>query len=156
MATRIVNGIEELRTIVGQEIGLSDWLLVDQQRITQFAETTEDRQWIHLDAERAAVESPYRSTIAHGFLTLSLLSELSREAVDIQGDFKMRINYGLNRVRFPAPVLAGSRLRGRFALVSVDDFEGDGGVQVVWNVVVEVEGGAKPALVAEWVTRLYV
>lgn len=154
MATRIVKGIEELRTLAGQEIGLSDWLLVDQHRIAQFAETTEDRQWIHLDAERAAVESPYRSTIAHGFLTLSLLSELSREAVDIQGDFKMRINYGLNRVRFPAPIPAGSRVRGRFTLASVDDFKG-GGVQVVWNVVVEVEGGVKPALVAEWVTRIY-
>ena len=155
MATRIVKGIEELRTLAGQEIGESDWLLVDQQRIAQFAETTEDRQWIHLDAGRAAVESPYRSTIAHGFLTLSLLSELSREAVDIQGDYKMRINYGLNRVRFPAPVPAGSRLRGRFTLASVDDFDGGSGVQVVWNVLVEVEGGVKPALVAEWVTRLY-
>ncbi len=154
MATRIVNGIEELRKLVGQEIGLSDWFPIDQQRITSFAEVTEDRQWIHLDSERAAVESPYRSTIANGFLTLSLLSQFSREAVDIRGDFRMRINYGLNRVRFPAPVLVGSRLRGRFTLTSVDDFEG--GVQVVWNAIVEVEGGGKPALAAEWVTRLYV
>ena len=154
MPSRIVNGIEELRTLVGQEIGLSDWFLVDQQRIAQFAETTEDRQWIHLDSQRASRESPYQSTIAHGFLTLSLLSEFSREAIDIRGDFKMRINYGLNRVRFPAPVPAGARIRGRFALAAVEDFEG--GVQVVWTVIVEVEGGAKPALAAEWVTRLYV
>ena len=154
MPSRIVNGIEELRTLVGQEIGLSDWFLVDQQRIAQFAETTEDRQWIHLDSQRASRESPYQSTIAHGFLTLSLLSEFSREAIDIRGDFKMRINYGLNRVRFPAPVPAGARIRGRFALAAVEDFEG--GVQVVWTVIVEVEGGSKPALAAEWVTRLYV
>ena len=154
MPSRIVNGIEELRTLVGHEIGLSDWFLVDQQRIAQFAETTEDRQWIHLDSDRASRESPYQSTIAHGFLTLSLLSEFSREAIDIRGDFKMRINYGLNRVRFPAPVPAGARIRGRFALAAVEDFEG--GVQVVWTVIVEVEGGAKPALAAEWVTRLYV
>ena len=151
--SRIVNGIEELRSLTGQEIGLSDWFLVDQQRITQFAETTEDRQWIHLDAERAGVESPYGSTIAHGFLTLSMLSEFSRQAVDIRGDFKMRINYGLNRVRFPAPVPVDSRIRGRFVLAKVEDFPG--GVQVVWNVTVEVEGGVKPALVAEWVTRIY-
>ena len=154
MPSRIVNGIEELRTLVGHEIGLSDWFLVDQQRIAQFAETTEDRQWIHLDSDRASHESPYQSTIAHGFLTLSLLSEFSREAIDIRGDFKMRINYGLNRVRFPAPVPAGARIRGRFTLAAVEDFEG--GVQVVWTVIVEVEGGAKPALAAEWVTRLYV
>lgn len=154
MANRIVNGIEELRTLVGQEIGVSDWFLLDQQRIAQFAEATVDRQWIHLDAERARTESPYHSTIAHGFLTLSLLSEFSRDAIDIRGDFKMRINYGLNRVRFPAPVPAGSRIRGRFTLNAVEDVEG--GVQVVWNAIVEVEGGTKPALAAEWVTRLYV
>jgi acyl dehydratase len=127
---------------------------VDQERIAQFAETTGDRQWIHLDSARARTESPYRSTIAHGFLTLSMLSELSREAIDIRGEFKMRINYGLNRVRFPAPVPAGARVRGHFTLASVEDFEG--GSQVTWTVIVEVEGGAKPALAAEWVTRLYI
>jgi acyl dehydratase len=153
MPARAIDGLGELRTLVGQEIGQSGWFMVDQHRIAQFAETTEDRQWIHLDAERAEAESPYHSTIAHGFLTLSLLSEFSREAVDIRGDFKMRINYGLNRVRFPAPVPAGSRIRGRFTLAAVEDFEG--GSQVVWNVVVEVEGGSKPALAAEWVTRIY-
>jgi acyl dehydratase len=150
----IINGTAELRTLVGREIGVSDWFVMDQQRIAQFAEATEDRQWIHLDAERAHEESPYHSTIAHGFLTLSLLSEFSRAAIDIRGDFKMRINYGLNRVRFPAPVPAGSRIRGRFTLNAVEDFEG--GVQVVWNAMVEVQGGAKPAVAAEWVTRLYI
>ena len=153
MPARVVNGIDELKTLVNQEIGVSDWFQVAQERIAEFAEATEDRQWIHLDAERARAESPYRSTIAHGFLTLSLLSEFSREAVDIRGEFKMRINYGLNRVRFPAPVPAGSRIRGRFTLAAVEDF--DGGAQVTWAVIVEVEGGSKPALAAEWVTRLY-
>ena len=153
MPARVVNGIDELKTLVSQEIGVSDWFQVAQERIAEFAEATEDRQWIHLDAERARAESPYRSTIAHGFLTLSLLSEFSREAVDIRGEFKMRINYGLNRVRFPAPVPAGSRIRGRFTLAAVEDF--DGGAQVTWAVIVEVEGGGKPALAAEWVTRLY-
>lgn len=154
MPTRVVDGIAELRTLVGQEVGTSDWFTIGQERIAQFAQVTEDRQWIHLDQARAAAESPYRSTIAHGFLTLSMLSEFSREAVDIRGDFKMRINYGLNRVRFPAAVPAGARVRGRFVLVAVEDVEG--GVQVVWGVTVEVEGGgAKPALAAEWVTRIY-
>ena len=154
MPARVVNGIDELKTLMNQEIGLSDWFQVAQERIAEFAEATEDRQWIHLDTDRARGESPYQSTIAHGFLTLSMLSEFSREAVDIRGEFKMRINYGLNRVRFPAPVPAGSRIRGRFTLAAVEDF--DGGAQVTWAVIVEVEGGSKPALAAEWVTRLYV
>jgi acyl dehydratase len=153
MPARIIQDLEELRSLVGQEVGQSEWFGVDQERIAEFADATEDRQWIHLDGERAKAESPYRSTIAHGFLTLSLLSEFSRAAIDIRGEFKMRINYGLNRVRFPAPVPAGSRIRGRFTLASVEDF--DGGVQVVWNALVEVEGSAKPALAAEWLTRLY-
>lgn len=153
MATRVVNGIDELRSLVGSEVGVSDWIAMTQDRITGFAEITEDRQWIHVDAERARRESPYGSTIAHGFLTLSLLSEMSRDAVEIRGDFKMRINYGINRLRFPAPVLAGSRVRGRFRLSSVEDVAG--GVQVIWDCRVEVEGREKPALAAEWVTRIY-
>lgn len=153
MAARVIEGIDELRTLVGQEVGVSEWFTMGQDRIGAFADTTEDRQWIHLDRDRALRESPYRSTIAHGFLTLSMLSEFSREAVDIRGEFKMRINYGLNRVRFPAPVPSGARIRGKFTLAAVEDF--DGGVQVVWNAVVEVEGGTKPAVAAEWLTRLY-
>jgi acyl dehydratase len=153
MPSRIISGLAELRTLVGQEVGQSEWYQIDQARITKFAETTNDHQWIHLDAARARTESPYFSTIAHGFLTLSMLSEFSRDAVDIQGEFKMRINYGLNRVRFPAPVPAGARVRGRFTLAAVEDF--DGGAQVVWTVIVEVENGAKPAVAAEWLTRLY-
>lgn len=154
MPTRVVNGIAELKTLVGQEVGLSEWFRMGQERIAQFAETTEDRQWIHLDEARAKAESPYHGTIAHGFLTLAMLSEFSREAVEIRGDFKMRINYGLNRVRFPAAVPAGARVRGRFVLMAVEDVEG--GVQVVWGVTVEVEGrGTKPAVAAEWVVRIY-
>ena len=153
MAARVIEGIDELRTLVGQEVGVSEWFTMGQDRIGAFPDTTEDRQWIHLDRDRALRESPYRSTIAHGFLTLSMLSEFSREAVDIRGEFKMRINYGLNRVRFPAPVPSGARIRGKFTLAAVEDF--DGGVQVVWNAVVEVEGGTKPAVAAEWLTRLY-
>ncbi len=150
---RVVNGIDELRTLVGQEVGVSEWMTMEQARISAFAETTEDRQWIHLDTARARTQSPYGATIAHGFLTLSMLSEFSREAVEVRGDYRLRINYGLNRVRFPAPVPSGARVRGRFALAAVKDF--DGGVEVTWTATVDVEGGAKPALVAEWVTRLY-
>jgi acyl dehydratase len=153
MPARIIAGIEELRTLAGKEVGVSDWFLLSQERIDRFAEITVDSQWIHVDAARARTESPYGTTIAHGFLTLSLLSEFSRQAVDLRGGFKMRINYGINRLRFPAPVPSGSRIRGRFALKEVSDIEG--GVQVVWDCTVEVEGGVKPAVAAEWVTRIY-
>jgi acyl dehydratase len=145
--------IEQLRSSIGQEAGASDWLTVDQAMIDAFANITGDRQWIHTDSERAKTESRYGRTIAHGFLTLSLLSRLSREAVQVQGEFGMRINYGLNRVRFPAPVPVGSRIRARFKVQSVDDIEG--GHQIVWLATVEVEGSEKPALVAEWLVRLY-
>ncbi|MFN7923191.1 MAG: MaoC family dehydratase [Bryobacteraceae bacterium] len=153
MARRIIEGIAELKTLIGAEAGVTEWLTITQDRISQFADVTGDHQWIHIDATRAAVESPYKTTIAHGFLTLSLLSDFSHQAVDVRGEFSRRINYGLNRVRFPAPVPAGSRIRGRFGVHSVEDIEG--GVQVIWNATIEVEGGAKPALAAEWITRLY-
>ena len=140
--------------LVGREVAVSDWFEVTQERIDGFAAVTEDRQWIHIDAERARAESPYGAAIAHGFLTLALLSHLSREAVEVQGEFSRRINYGLNRVRFPAAVVAGARVRGRFVVAGVEEVEG--GVQVVWGATVEIEGGGKPACVAEWVTRMYV
>jgi acyl dehydratase len=148
----IVESIEALRALTGQEVAVSDWIVVDQARIDAFAEVTGDRQWIHVDAERARRESPYGRTIAHGFLTLSLLSALSR-AVEIGGEFSRRINYGLNRVRFPAPVRAGARVRGRFAVQAVEDVPE--GVQVTWAAAVEVEGESKPAVAAEWVIRMY-
>jgi acyl dehydratase len=153
MPPRIIESIGELKSLIGQEVGVSDWFEVTQSRINAFAETTGDHQWIHVDPERAKTDSPFGTTIAHGFLTLSLLSPLSVQAVTVSGDFKMGINYGLNRVRFPAPVPSGARLRARFALQSVEDITG--GVQITWGVTVEVEGAQKPSLVAEWLVRAY-
>ena len=139
--------------MTGEKVAVGNWFTVEQARIDAFADATGDHQWIHQDVERAKTESPFGRTIAHGFLTLSLLSSLSRECFEIRGDFKLRLNYGLNRVRFPAPVLAGARIRPHFTLQSLEAF--DQGYQAVWIVVMEVEGGAKPALYAEWVVRLY-
>jgi acyl dehydratase len=150
---RIIETVEELQSLVGHEVEVGDWFPVEQSRIDAFADVTGDHQWIHQDVERARKESPFGGTIAHGFLTLSMLSRLSHDCFEIRGDFKMRINYGLNRVRFPAPVPAGSRIRPRFTLQSLDEF--DEGYQAVWVVSIEVEGGRKPALYAEWVVRLY-
>jgi acyl dehydratase len=150
---RTIETIEELHSLIGQEVAVGDWFTVDQSRIDAFADATGDHQWIHQDVERAKTESPFGRTIAHGFLTLSLLSSLSHDCFEIRGDFKMRINYGLNRVRFPAPVLSGARIRPRFTLQSLEEF--DEGYQAVWAVNMEVEGGRKPALYAEWVVRLY-
>jgi len=118
---RIVNGLDELRALTGQEVGVSDWLLVTQKMIDQFAELTGDPQWIHIDVERAKKETPFGGTIAHGFLTVSLLPQLAREAVDVRGDFKMRINYGFNKLRFVSPVRAGSRIRARFTAQQVTE-----------------------------------
>lgn len=145
--------IEQLKALAGREAGASDWVTIDQPTIDAFAQITGDRQWIHTDPLRAKTESRYGRTIAHGFLTLSLLSRLNHDAVDVVGEFRMRINYGLNRVRFPAPVPEGSRVRARFSVQSVEDV--DGGCQVVWLVTVDVEGSGKPAVVAEWVVRYY-
>jgi acyl dehydratase len=150
---RIIETVTELHSLIGQEVAVGDWFTVEQSRIDAFADATGDHQWIHQDVERAKTESPFGRTIAHGFLTLSLLSSLSHECFEIRGDFKMRINYGLNRVRFPAPLLAGSRIRPHFTLQSLEQF--DEGYQAVWAVNMEVEGGRKPALYAEWVVRLY-
>jgi acyl dehydratase len=149
----IIETIEQLQSLIGQEVAVGEWFTVEQSRIDAFADATGDHQWIHQDVERAKTESPFGRTIAHGFLTLSLLSVLSHEAFEIRGDFKMRINYGLNRVRFPAPVLSGSRIRPRFTLQSLEPF--DEGYQAVWVAAMEVDGGRKPALYAEWVVRLY-
>ena len=153
MATRVIAGVDELKGLVGQEIGVSDWFVVSQTLIDAFAQLTEDWQWIHCDPERAAKESPQARTIAHGFLTMALLSHLKAQAVHIAGDFKMSLNYGFNRVRFPAPVPAGARIRLHSTLQAVEDVPG--GIQVTWNVTVEIEGQAKPALAAEWLGRLY-
>ena len=153
MPTRVIEGINELRALVGQEVGVGDWFEVTQERIAAFADATLDRQWIHVDAERARAESPYGTTVAHGFLTLALVSHLHGKAVQVRGGFTRGINYGLNRVRFPAPVRAGARVRPRSTLQGIEDVPG--GVQLTWQVSVEVEGEPKPALVAEWLVRLY-
>src|SRR5258708_25078874 len=145
----IVNGLEELRALSGQEVGVSDWLLVTQKMIDQFAELTGDPQWIHIDVERAKRETPFGGTIAHGFLTVSLLPQLARDAVDVRGNFKMRINYGFNKLRFVSPVRAESNIRARFTAQEVTEDT------VTWLVTVEVEGSAKPAIVAEWLGRFY-
>ena len=150
---RTVNGVEELKILVGQELGVSEWHTISQELIDRFAEVTGDNQWIHVDVERARGESPYGVPIAHGFLTVSMLSGLIKEAVDVRGDYKMRINYGFNRLRFTEGVPAGSRIRAHYTLNSVKDFEG--GVEIAWGVVVEVEFQPKPVLVAEWLGRTY-
>ena len=139
---------------VGQEIAVSDWLEITQERINQFAEATGDHQWIHVDPVRAAAETPFKTTIAHGFLTLSLLSTLIRESLQFTG-LRMAINCGCNRVRFVSPVPSGSRIRGRIVPQFVSRVT-DGGIQVTWQVTVEREnGGDKPACVAEWIVRYY-
>jgi acyl dehydratase len=150
MAIRELANCKELHEWVGREFAVTDWLEVSQQRIDQFAEATGDKQWIHVDPERARRESPYKATIAHGFLTLSLLSHFIIEALSIKSA-KMGVNYGLNKVRFTGPVPAGSLIRARITLNAVEDLAN--GVQALWNVVVEVKGVEKPCLVAEWVTR---
>jgi acyl dehydratase len=145
-----IQDFASLQQRLGQEIAVSDWFAMPQDRISQFAETTEDRQWIHLDAARAAADSPYRTTIAHGFLTLSMVSALLRNAIKLPQQ-RMGINYGLNRVRFMAAVPSGSRIRGRFVLSEIKEIEG--GYQVVWTITIEREGSEKPSCVAEWIIR---
>ncbi|MGV9679413.1 MaoC family dehydratase [Nocardia sp. NPDC003482] len=144
--------VEALRGAVGTEIGVSDWLTIDQERIDTFAEATGDHQWIHVDPDRAA-EGPYGKTIAHGFLTLSLTAALGAQAASV-GGVRMGINYGLNKVRFITPVPVGGRIRARVVLDSVTDIPG--GVQAVRTVTVELEGADKPACVSESVARYLV
>lgn len=133
---------------------MSEWVTVAQEKIDSFAEISGDRQWIHVDGERARGEGPWGTTIAHGFLTLSLLSRMAAEAFSLQLDQSATINYGLNKVRFPAPVRSGTRVRGHFALAGCG--ARPGGVEVVWQVTVEAEGQDKPVCVAEWILRLVV
>ena len=143
--------IRDLETRVGQEIAVSPWVEMPQERIDLFAKATEDLQWIHVDPERAK-KSPFGSTIAHGFLTLSMLPRLSESTFEFS-DRKMGVNYGLNKVRFTAPVPAGASIRGRFTLAKYEKLEG--GVQTTWSVVLEREGGDKPVMVAETISRHY-
>jgi acyl dehydratase len=142
---------DELKAAVGEQLGSSDWVTVDQKQVDTFAEATGDHQWIHVDVEKAK-GGPFGGTIAHGFLTLSLLPEMGASAFSV-GDVRMGVNYGLNRVRFPAPVPSGSRLRGRFTLQKFEPLEG--GAQLTVEVTMEREGADKPVCVAESVGRRY-
>ena len=140
--------LDEIRNRIGEEVGVSSWIIVDQGRILAFADATEDRQFIHVDP-RAAAQTPFGGTVAHGFLTLSLLSRMGAEAMLLPDTLKMAVNYGLDRVRFLAPVKSGSRVRGRFRLDSVEE-KAPGQVLMRHTVTVEIEGEDKPALTAEW------
>ncbi len=149
---REIATLTQLKELVGQDVAVSDWVEISQQRVQQFADATGDHQWIHLDVERSKRESPYGGTIAHGFLTLSLLPMLMENAIRLS-DVRMGVNYGLNRVRFTAPVPVGSRVRAQLKLLAVEDIAG--GAQVTWLVTIEREGSDKPVCVAESVSRRY-
>jgi acyl dehydratase len=146
--------LAEIRNRIGSEVGVSSWLKMDQQRINEFGDATEDRQFIHTDPE-AAAQTPFGGTIGHGFLTLSMLSRMAAEAMLVPDSIKMAVNYGLDRVRFIAPVRSGKRIRGRFRLDSVDE-KAPGQLLLRHTVTVEIEGEEKPALTAEWLGLLFV
>ncbi|MCC7546440.1 MAG: MaoC family dehydratase [Burkholderiales bacterium] len=149
--------LRELKDRVGQEIAVSDWLEMTQERVNLFAQATGDHQWIHVDPARAQRESPFGAAIAHGFLTLSLLSKFLGDSIAF-ASARMGVNYGLNRVRFTAPVPVGARVRARLRLRQLEDIDPQGqthGVQMTWDVTLEREGSDKPCLVAEWLTRRY-
>lgn len=143
--------VQELEGRVGQQVAVSPWIEVTQERIDRFAAATEDHQWIHVDRERAR-GSPFGGTIAHGFLTLSLLPRMAEQAIPV-ADKKMGINYGLNKLRFTAPVPSGSRVRARFTLARLEKLEG--AIQLTWGVTVEREGSDRPCMIAEWLVRQY-
>jgi acyl dehydratase len=153
MPPLIVKSIQSLQEMVGKEIGVTEWLHVSQDRIGLFAEATEDRQWIHLDGDRAIKESPYKTTIAHGFLTLSLISHFVKQLIEIQGGVRLSVNYGLNRVRFPAAVRSGSRIRARVSLLGLRELPDSS--EAIYGVTIECEKSEKPACVAEWIVRYY-
>jgi acyl dehydratase len=153
MPKRILDSPEALKDFIGQEIAVTDWFNVTQERIQQFADATLDHQWIHVDVERARRESPFKAPIAHGFLTLSLLPHFMHQALEIKQGVRLGVNYWLNRVRFVSPVRTGSNIRARIVLQSLKDVPN--GMEAVFNATVEVEGGEKPCCVAEWVVRYY-
>ena len=149
---KIFEHLADLQILVGQEVAISEWITVTQEQVNQFAQATGDHQWIHVDVERATA-GPFGAPIAHGFLTLSLLPRFFESAMEIRNT-RMGVNYGLNRVRFTAPVPVGSRLRGRMKLLACEPID-NGGMQMTWQVTVEREGSDKPACIAESLTRRY-
>jgi acyl dehydratase len=152
---RVMTTVEELKARIGQEVGVSDWHLIDQARIDGFAEVTNDHQFIHVDPVRAKAETPFGGTIAHGFLTLSLLSRMGAETMLLPEGMSMAVNYGFDRVRFLAPVRSGSQVRGRFTLDSVEE-KAPGQILMRHLVTVEIEGKDKPALTASWLGLMFV
>ena len=142
-----------MKELVGKKIGVSEWFCVTQERIEHFAQATEDRQWIHVDRARASSESPYRTTIAHGFFTLSLISHFVKDVMQIQSGVRLAVNYGLNRVRFPAAVRADSRIRACVALLALKELSDS--VEATYAVTIESEQSEKPSCVAEWIVRYY-
>ena len=153
LAACVAKNPRSLKEFAGQEMAVTPWFELTEDRIRQFAEATEDRQWIHVDPERAKLESPYGRTIAHGFLTLSLTSYFLKQAVEIRYGVRLAVNYGLNRVRFPAPVRANTRIRARVALLRVQELPES--VEAIYSVSIETEGAAKPSCVAECIVRYY-
>jgi acyl dehydratase len=149
-----IASIEEIASKVGHEVGVSEWILIDQARIDSFADITEDPQFIHIDPE-AAARTPFGGTIAHGFLTLSLLSRMAADAMPIPDGVRMGVNYGFEKVRFLAPVRSGKRVRGRFRLERLDE-KRPGQWQFTHQVTVEIEGEDKPALIAEWIGLIFI
>jgi acyl dehydratase len=149
-----VTSLEEIRSRVGKEVGVSAWLTIDQPRIDVFADATEDRQFIHVDPD-AAARTPFGGTVAHGFLSLSMLSRMAAEVMLVPDSLKMAVNYGLDRVRFIAPVRSGKRIRGRFVLDSVEE-KTPGQILVRHTVTVEIEGEERPALTAQWLGLLFI
>ncbi|MBU3619389.1 MaoC family dehydratase [Polynucleobacter sp. JS-Fieb-80-E5] len=147
-----LGSLNELKDLVGKQLPPSDWQVITQERINLFAQAGGDEQWIHVDPARAAKESPFGVTVAHGFLTLSLLSRFFIDTVLIEG-VTLSINYGVNKVRFTDPVLVNARVRAHFTLMSLEPFKG--GVQITWNISMEQEGKERPCLIAEWVSRRY-
>lgn len=152
MARIRFENLAALEAAAGTEIAVSDWVEITQERVNRFADATGDHQWIHVDPERARRESPFGGPIAHGYLTLSLLPKLMADAVEIDGT-RVSVNYGVNRVRFTDPVRVGSRVRARIGVAKFERIPG--GAQIAWNVTIEREGAAKPAMVAETVSRRY-
>jgi acyl dehydratase len=148
-----VESLASLHELVGRELPPTEWLTMTQERIQKFAEATEDRQWIHLDQERARKESPYGATIAHGFLTLSLVSFFMKDAIHIRSGVRLAVNYGSNRVRFPSAVRVNAKIRARFTLMSLKDLPD--GIEAVFSAVIESEGTDKPCCVAETIVRYY-
>ena len=153
MAAVVLDNLHSLKEFAGREVGVTDWFSITQERIERFAEATEDRQWIHVNRERASQESPYGTTIAHGFLTLSLIGYFVKELIDIQDGVRLAVNYGLNRVRFPAPVPSDSKVRARIFLLAWKELADS--IEVTFKLTIESDQSDKPSCVAEWIIRYY-